>query len=156
MVWLSYLQTRPAHQCYHRPPRLQDPRARRNPLLPPVTASCWARTGEDCRPRTTWRPLSLAGSPVFSPALVRLLEVLSHADLTVPRQDVSSPSLSACATLPQGCSHTRSFGTLAGPPPPVKGPPCGPHPPGDRDAISGNPHCFQFCPTQILSAQHVH
>ena len=28
VVWLSYLQTRPAHQRYHRPPRLQGPRAR--------------------------------------------------------------------------------------------------------------------------------
>ena len=27
------------------------------------TAGCWAGTGEDCRPRTTWRPLTLFGQP---------------------------------------------------------------------------------------------
>ena len=38
----------------------------RTPLLPPITAGCWAGIREDCRPRTTWRPLTLASSLVFS------------------------------------------------------------------------------------------
>ena len=42
-------------------------------LLPWRTPYClrlrlaWAGIGEDCRPRTTWRPLTLAGSPVLPP-----------------------------------------------------------------------------------------
>ena len=31
----------------------------RNPLLPPITAGCWAGISEDCRRRTTWRPLTV-------------------------------------------------------------------------------------------------
>ena len=64
----------------------------RTPLLPPITACCWAGRGEGCRPRNTWRPPTLVGSPVFSSA-----------------QDVNSPSSPACATLPQGRTHTRRF-----------------------------------------------
>ena len=44
----------------------------RTPLLPPITAGCWAGVSEDCRLRTTLRPLTLASSLVFHPsALVR-------------------------------------------------------------------------------------
>ena len=35
----------------------------RTPLQPPITAGCWAGIGKDCRPRTTWRPFTLAGKP---------------------------------------------------------------------------------------------
>ena len=40
----------------------------RNPLMPPKHDWLLGREiGEDCRPRTTWRPLTLAGSPVLPP-----------------------------------------------------------------------------------------
>ena len=49
---------------------------------------------------------------------------------TLPRQldgtttgRLDSPSLPACATRAKRCLHTRRFGTLAGPPPPVGGSP---------------------------------
>ena len=42
------------------------------------TAGCWAGIGEDCRPRTTWRPLTLAGSPALPP--LRLTGGFCHAD----------------------------------------------------------------------------
>ena len=69
------------------------------------TAGCWAGIGEDCRPRTTWRPHTLAGSAVLPP--LRLTGVF-HADQTLPRQDVSSPFLPACATTrEQVLAHTQ-------------------------------------------------
>ena len=37
-----------------------------------------SRVGEDCRPRTTWRPLTLAGSPTLPP--LRLTGGFCHAD----------------------------------------------------------------------------
>ena len=37
-----------------------------------------SRVGEDCRPRTTWRPLTLAGSPALPP--LRLTGGFCHAD----------------------------------------------------------------------------
>ena len=96
-----------------------------------LACSPWrtCRVGEDCRPRTTWRPLTLAGSPALPP--LRLTGGFCHADKTVPRQDVNSsfPSLRV-PPMDQRCSHTRRFGTLAGPPPPVKPKPWGPHLPG--------------------------
>ena len=81
------------------------------------TAGCWAGVGEDCRLRTTWRPLTLAGSPVPPCAS---LEVLATPARRVPRQDVNSPFIPCvCRPSDQRCAHTRRFGTLAGPPPPV-------------------------------------
>ena len=47
-------------------------------LLPPLTADSWAGIGEDCRRRTTRRPLTLAGSPVLPP--LRLTGGCCHAD----------------------------------------------------------------------------
>ena len=44
--------------------------------------------GEDCRPCTTLRPLTLAGSPALPP--LRLTGGFCHTDYTVPRQDVNS------------------------------------------------------------------
>ena len=49
-----------------------------------------SRVGEDCRPRTTWRPLTLAGSPVLPP--------LRLTGGTTTRQDVASSFLHAWAT----------------------------------------------------------
>ena len=66
----------------------------------------WA--GEDCRPRTTWRPLTLAGSPALPP--LRLTGGFCHADWTVPRQDVNSPFLPCvCHLRLKGvCTHAGS------------------------------------------------
>ena len=51
---------------------------------------------------------------------LRLAGGTCHAGQTVPRQDVNSPFLPwVCRPSDQRCSHTRRFGTLAGPPPPV-------------------------------------
>ena len=86
----------------------------------------WAGTGEDCHPRTTWRPLTLAGSPVLP--TVNLTGSFCHADWTLIR-----PSSPACATLrTKGvCTHAgsgphefagRLFSTCLG----------GPQPPGHR------------------------
>ena len=71
----------------------------------------WAHTreGEDCHSRSTWRPLTLAGSSVLPP--LRLSGGFFHADWTVPRQDVNSPFLPpACATPSQKgvCTHAGS------------------------------------------------
>ena len=68
-----------------------------------------SRVGEDCRPRTTWRPLTLAGSPALPP--LRLTGGFCHADQTVPRQDVNS-SFPPCVCHPSGkrCLHTRRSG----------------------------------------------
>ena len=68
--------------------------------------------------------LPFLGSPVLPP--LRLTGGFCHADWTVPRQDVNSPFSAACATRPDRCLHTRRFGTLAGPPPPVDRMPWGP------------------------------
>ena len=61
-------------------------------LLPGRTS----RTGEDCRPRTTWRPLTIFGSLALP---VRLTGGFCHADQTVPRQDVNS-SFPPCVCHP--------------------------------------------------------
>ena len=54
-----------------------------------------------------------------------------HADKTVPGRMLIHPSPLACATPKiKRCLHTRRFGTLASPPPPVERMPCGPHLPG--------------------------
>ena len=80
------------------------------------TAGCWTGIGEDCRPRTTWRPLTLLvqpGSPSFATHWR-----YCHADWTVPWQDVNSSFPLPCV-CPSIYLHTRRFGTLASPPPPV-------------------------------------
>ena len=45
------------------------------------------------------------------------------------------PSSPACATQAKRCLHTRRFGTLTSPPPPVILMPWGPHPPGHRSPL---------------------
>ena len=89
----------------------------RTSFLPPTTAGCWAGRSEVCRLRTTWRPLTFAGSTVFpslhlplSTVLVRFTEGTLPRRLQVPRVDVF--------TRPSNCLHTQRFGTLVGPPPP--------------------------------------
>ena len=88
----------------------------------------WAGTGEDCRPRTTWRPLALCGQPRF-----RFSLLCDSLEVSVPRQDVNS-KFNPCVCHPHdlGCLHTRRFGTLMSPPPPVAVMPCRTHPPGQR------------------------
>ena len=67
--------------------------------------------------------------PCGEPGLpsLRLTGGTYHADQTVPRQDGNSP-FSTCVCHPgPRCLHTRRFGTLAGPPPPVEHMPWGPY-----------------------------
>ena len=93
------------------------------------TAAVRDRERRTIRPRTTWRPLTLlTGSPVFPPCA-------SHwRCLSTPTRRYHGRTLlrppSACSTQRQKCLHTRKFGTLAGPPPPVWRLPWRPHPPG--------------------------
>ena len=63
------------------------------------TAGCWAGIGEDCRPRTTWRPLTLFGQPGSHSFATHWR--YCHADETVPRQDVNS-SFPSCVCHPIG------------------------------------------------------
>ena len=62
----------------------------------PLTAGCWAGIGEDCRPRTTWRPLTLAGSPVLPPG-VSLVVFATPTGRYHGRTSIR-PSPPACAT----------------------------------------------------------
>ena len=66
-----------------------------------------SRVGEDCRPRTTWRPLALCGQP-GSLFCLRLTGSFCHADLTVPREDVISSFPPACATREERVTHAGS------------------------------------------------
>ena len=68
----------------------------RTPLLPPITAGCWAGIGEDCRPRTTWRPLTLAGSPVLPP--LRLTGGIATPTRRYHGRTLLRHSSHACAT----------------------------------------------------------
>ena len=78
-----------------------------------------SRIGEDCRPRTTWRPLTPFGAARLFLLCVSLVFFLPRRlDGTTAGCKFILP-LPACATLYHRCLHTRSFGTLAGPPPPV-------------------------------------
>ena len=69
-----------------RPPHLNFDSFHQPCLLPGRTSNI----GEDCRHRTTWRPLTPTGSPTLPP--MRLTGGFFHADNTVPRKDVNSPS----------------------------------------------------------------
>ena len=75
-----------------RPPHLNFDRFHQPCLSPWRTHGCCARIGEDCRPRTTWRPLTVFGQPVGSPSFATHWRYC-HADWAVPRQDVNSSFL---------------------------------------------------------------
>ena len=98
----------------------------------------WAGIGEDCRPRTTWRPLTLTGSPALPP--LRLTGGIATPTRRYHGRMLIHPSLPAWATPDmKRCLHTRRFGTVAGPPPPVHGTPWGllsPWPQQCNDAVS--------------------
>ena len=124
---LSRVSCRPSHlnvDRFHQPFLLPW----RTHLLPPITAGCWERVGEDCHLRTTWRPLTLAGSPVLPPCVS--LEVFATPNTRYHGRTLIRLSLSPACAEGKGCLHTRRFGTLVGPPPPVVRMPWGPHPPG--------------------------
>ena len=76
-------------------------------------------------PRTTWRPLTLFGQPGSSSFFVPL-EVFCHADWYHGRILIHPLSLRV-PLRKRGCSHTRRFGILTCPPPPVGGMPWVPH-----------------------------
>ena len=79
-----------------------------------------SRIGEDCRPRTTWRPLTLAGSLALP--LCVSLDVFATPTGRYHGRMLIRPSSPACATLKmKRCLDTRRFGTLASPTPPVSG-----------------------------------
>ena len=98
-------------------------------LLPWRTPYCrrlrlaWVGIGEDCRPRTTWRPLTLAGSTGGIATPTR-----RYHGRTFIRP--SSPLLPLLLHVPPSrmCLHTRRFATLTSPPPPVGAVPWRPHP----------------------------
>ena len=94
-----------------------------------------SRVGEDCRPRITWRPLTLAGSPALPPLL--LTGGLSTPTRRYHGKMLIHPSSLRVPPAMQKSSHTRRFGTLASPPPPVIDMPWGAHPPGHPL------HCFR-------------
>ena len=87
-----------------RPPHLNVDRFHQPCLLPGRTS----KIGEDCRPRTTWRPLTLFGQP-GSPSFATHWRYC-HADLTVPRQDVNSsfPPLRVPPSLVGARTHAGS------------------------------------------------
>ena len=77
-------------------------------------------------PVATTYPCGQPGSPSFATH-----SRYCHADWTEPRQDVNSSfTPCVCHSLRPRCLHTRMFGTLASPPPPVEDMPWGPHLPG--------------------------
>ena len=101
---LSRLSCRPSHlnfDRFHQPCLLPG----RAPCCHRNTADCWAGIGEDCRPRTTWQPLTIAGSTVFPP--VRLTGGFCHADWTVPRQEVNSSPSSVPPRDKRVLAHTQ-------------------------------------------------
>ena len=79
-------------------------------LLPWRTPHCHQTrlsVGQDCRPRTKWRPVILAGSPFLPPCATHWR--YCHPDLTEPRQDVNS-SFPPCMCHPRGervFAHTQ-------------------------------------------------
>ena len=80
--------------------------------------------------------------------VVRLTGGFCHADWTVPRQNVNSPFSPSRVCHPEasGRLHTRMFGTLASPPPPVTGMPWGSHLPG---------HQSSFC-NRVMTSCSIH
>ena len=122
-----------------RPSHLKIDRFHQPCLIPGRTS----RIGEDCRfPVPRGSHLPFLGSPTLPPS--RLTGGLCHADMTVPRQDVNSSFLPACATPQRSCVHTRRIGTIASPPPPVDDMPWGPHPPGHHQFCDFVPFSLWF------------
>ena len=72
------------------------------------TAGCWAGIGEDCHPRTTWRPLTLAGSPDLPPS--RLTGGIATSTRRYHGRMLIHPSPPACATSKHKgvCTHAGS------------------------------------------------
>ena len=91
---LSRLSCRPSHLNFD---RFHQPC-----LLPGGTS----RIGEVCRPRTKWRPLTLAGTPVLPPC-VRLEVFATPTGLHHGRMLIH-PSPSACATPGQKGARTNA------------------------------------------------
>ena len=88
-----------------RPPHLNFDRFHQPCLLPGRTS----RIGEDCRPLTTWRPLTLTGSPALPP--LRLTGVfLPRPTGRYHGRMLIHPSPPACATPAAKvvCTHAGS------------------------------------------------
>ena len=97
---------------------VQDERAAASPEFWPYSPAVpvtWAhpRTREDCRPRITWWPLALAGSPVFPPCVSMV--VLTKATRRYHGRTCFSPfpSLLRVPRPEERCLHTRRFGDLS-------------------------------------------
>ena len=133
---MSRVSCRPSHlnfDSFHQPCLLpwRTPYCHRN--------TAWAGVGEDCRPRTTWRPLALFGQP-GSPSFATHWRFLPRRlDGTTAGCQFILPPLRVPPQSSKGCSHTRRFGTLASPPPPVSGMPLGPHPPCHQKSFIASP-----------------
>ena len=119
------------------------------PLTATETRLAWAGIGEDCRPRTTWRPLTLFGQPGSSSFATRwrfLPRRLRRYHGTM----LIHPSSPACATTrrTERRSHTRRLGTLASPPPPVSGTPLGT--PFPLATTAFQTFVMKYCPTSTI------
>ena len=117
-----------------RPLHLNIDRFHQPCLLPWRTSG----VGEDCPPRTTWRPLALAGNPVFPPCATNW-RFLSRRPA---RQDVNSP-FSPLRVPPHGIkvfAHTQ-VRDPRGPPPPVL----------DMPWVPGHPNAFHVSNGKRLS-----
>ena len=100
----------------------------RTPLLPPKHG--WLGQGQvrTVVPVPRDDHLPFLGSPVLPPS--RLTGGIAKPTRRYHGRMLIHPSSPPCATLLGKCLHTRRFGTLASPPPPVLHMPWGPHPPG--------------------------
>ena len=117
---LSRVSCRPFHlefDCFHQPC-----------LLPGRTS----RKGEDCRPRTTRRPLTLLGQPGSSSFASHWRFSATPTRRYHGRMLIHPSHHCVCHPEMKRCLHTRRFGTLASPPPPVFGLSLRPHPPGHQ------------------------
>ena len=123
---VSRLSCRPPHlnfDRFHQPCLLPW----RVPLLPPIHGR--DRWGLSVL-RTTWRPLTLLGQP-GSPSFATDWRFFATPTRRYHGRMLIHPSLPLrVPPQDQRCLHTRKFGTLASPPPPVVVMPWGPHPPG--------------------------
>ena len=104
---LSRVSCRPAAEFWPFTPALPVTLAR--PLTATETRLAWTGIGEDCRPRTTWRPLALVGSPALPSS--PLTGGISTSTRRYHGRMSSHSSLPACATPYRERVTHKKFGT---------------------------------------------
>ena len=121
-----------------RPPHLNVDRFHQPCLLPGRTS----RIGEDCRPRTTWRPLTLFEQPGSSSFASHWRFFATPTRRYHGRMLIHPSHPCVWILLFQSVIVKFRFGTLTSPPPPVPDLPWGPHPHGhqvsDLSSSKGN------------------